>query len=387
MFFVLLALAAIGHPILWAAAVNRVHGIGAERRWIDALTLLCAVMLGVLPLALAALFWQHGLDPATLRGTPLRSAANSYVVFCALLCVASVIHRAWLTFHAERQGAVVANHTTRMNWNIPQASLLAPGLPAWLGKVPGNEVVSLQVHEKRLVLPRLTPGCGGVRIAHISDLHMSGRIHKEYFERVAEEVNLLKPDLIALTGDLVECDACLDWLPDTLGRLRAPGGVYFVLGNHDRRTNHRRLVESLEGLGLIHLGGRCQHVTYRDMRIELAGNELPWFGPAPRVSPLQQASAERPSLRILLAHAPDLFAWASDHNFDLILAGHNHGGQVCLPLLGAILAPSCSGTRYAGGTFRRGNTLMHVSRGTASLTPFRWNCPPEIALLDLRPAS
>ena len=66
-----------------------------------------------------------------------------------------------------------------------------------------------------------------------------------------------------------------------------------------------------------------------------------------------------------------------------MLAGHNHGGQVRLPLVGAILAPSLSGTRYACGTFRRGNTVLHVSRGTGSLTPFRWNCPPEIALLVL----
>jgi predicted MPP superfamily phosphohydrolase len=66
-----------------------------------------------------------------------------------------------------------------------------------------------------------------------------------------------------------------------------------------------------------------------------------------------------------------------------MLAGHNHGGQVRLPLLGAILAPSLSGTRYASGAFRRDNTVLHVCRGSGSLTPFRWNCPPEIALLHL----
>ena len=88
-------------------------------------------------------------------------------------------------------------------------------------------------------------------------------------------------------------------------------------------------------------------------------------------------------LRFLLAHGPDQFAWAQQNDFDLVLVGHNHGGQVRLPLLGAILAPSLSGTRYAGGVFRRGNTVMHVSRGTGSHTPLRWNCPPEVALLTL----
>jgi predicted MPP superfamily phosphohydrolase len=88
-------------------------------------------------------------------------------------------------------------------------------------------------------------------------------------------------------------------------------------------------------------------------------------------------------LRILLAHGPDQFGWAQQNDFDLMLAGHNHGGQIRLPFLGAILAPSLGGTRYASGVFRRGRSVMHVSRGTGSLTPVRWNCPPEIALLIL----
>ena len=67
-----------------------------------------------------------------------------------------------------------------------------------------------------------------------------------------------------------------------------------------------------------------------------------------------------------------------------MLAGHNHGGQVRLPFVGAILAPSRHGVRYAAGAFRSGNTVMHVSRGTSCLTPLRYNCPPEIALLILR---
>ncbi len=66
-----------------------------------------------------------------------------------------------------------------------------------------------------------------------------------------------------------------------------------------------------------------------------------------------------------------------------MLAGHLHGGQVCMPFLGAILAPSLYGVRYASGVFTRGKTVMHVSRGTGSLTPVRYNCPPEISLLTL----
>ena len=82
-------------------------------------------------------------------------------------------------------------------------------------------------------------------------------------------------------------------------------------------------------------------------------------------------------------HTPDQFDWAVNHGVDLALAGHTHGGQVCFPLLGAVASPSLYGTRFAGGTFRQGDTVMHVTRGISGETPLRWNCPPEIAVLEL----
>jgi predicted MPP superfamily phosphohydrolase len=116
----------------------------------------------------------------------------------------------------------------------------------------------------------------------------------------------------------------------------------------------------------------------------LAGNELPWFGPAADIGEVSASETSGQPLRILLAHSPDQFGWAQRHGVHLMLAGHNHGGQVRLPLLGAILAPSRHGVRYAAGAYRTGDTVLHVSRGTSSLTPIRVNCPPEIAILVLR---
>jgi hypothetical protein len=223
-----------------------------------------------------------------------------------------------------------------------------------------------------------------MRIAHLSDLHMSGRICREYFEQVAEQVNRREPDLVAITGDLVERERCLEWIPQTLGRLRAPGGVYYVLGNHDRNVDAGRLHAALAAAGLIHLGGHWRRILLRDAPLLLAGNELPWFGPAAEMSDCPPRDSHGLPLRILLSHSPDQFGWAQERDFDLMLSGHNHGGQVRVPLLGAILAPSRHGVRYSAGAFRGGNTVMHVSRGTSCLTPLRYNCPPEIALLVLR---
>jgi uncharacterized protein len=382
----LLAAAAIGHVILWGAIINRLHGVGAHRRWIDLGTLLSGLMLAVFPIAYAAILWQHSRTGAVPGGEFVERVASWYVAACAMLLVVAVMHRIWLALHAERSGVLLANHTTRVDFpKLDKAAYFAPGIAALLGRIPGNEALDLHIHEKQVVIPRLSAAADGLRIAHITDLHMSGRISKEYFSTVVEQVNLLKPDLVAITGDLVEREACLDWLPDTLGRLQATAGVFFVLGNHDCRVDQNKLQTALAKLPMIHLGGCWRQVVVRSAPILLAGNELPWYEAA-------AAAADRPPfdpadrpLQILLSHGPDQLDWAVSLDFDLMMAGHNHGGQVRLPMLGAVLAPSRSGTRYAGGVFRRGRTVMHVGRGTSSLTPFRWNCPPEIALLILRP--
>ncbi|MEX2091632.1 MAG: metallophosphoesterase [Pirellulales bacterium] len=377
MIYLLLAVAAVGHVIFWTAIVNRLHGLGIERRWIDVATAACGFALAAIPLAIAFALWQ-----APHAGLP-STATWGYLYFSAACCLLAAIHRVWLALHPERRGALQSNHTTRVDLDHhDRTQLTAPGIPRWLARIPGNQVLDLHVHEKRLAIERMPAG-RELRIVHITDLHMSGRIAKEYFVEMAAAVNALEPDLIMLTGDVVEREKCLSWLPDTLGQLRAAAGVYYVLGNHDLRVDHRRLVRELNDLGLIHVGGTWREAIVRDTPVVIAGNELPWFGPAPRTAGLPPRDESGLPLRVLLAHTPDQFAWARLHDFDLILAGHNHGGQVRLPILGAILAPSLSGVRYASGTFQRDNTVLHVSRGTGGLTPFRWNCPPEIALLVL----
>ena len=119
----------------------------------------------------------------------------------------------------------------------------------------------------------------------------------------------------------------------------------------------------------------------------LAGNERPWVKNVGNLSDAPRRRADHLPLRLLFLHTPDQFHWARAHDADLVLAGHTHGGQICFPLLGAVACPSLHGTRYAGGVFRRGNSVMHVTRGLSGRTPLRWLCPPEIALLELEAGS
>src|SRR5262245_35784298 len=115
----------------------------------------------------------------------------------------------------------------------------------------------------------------------------------------------------------------------------------------------------------------------------LSGNELPWFGAAP-VTP--HSALRSPYLKILLSHTPDQLPWARQNGFDLMLAGHNHGGQIRLPHLGALIAPSPFGFRSPGGLYLEPPTLLHVSRGLGGIHLIRVNCPPELALLVLESA-
>lgn len=384
MIYLLLAAALLGHVIFWASLVNRLHGLGIDRRWIDLATMTCGAALGGIPLVVAFYFWRAG--GISFEGDLFGRAIAVYLYLSAVAFLCAAVHRLLLSMHPERSGALASNHTTRVDLSQHTLdALAAPGIPRLMAQIPGNQIFDLHLHEKCIIVPRMPAG-RELRIVHITDLHMSGRVTKQYFMEIVAAVNRLDADLVLLTGDLVEREACVAWLPETLGALRSKSGVYFVLGNHDLRMDHRKLLDELGRLGLIHVGGTWREAEVGGVRIVLAGNELPWLGPAPNTALLPPRDEDELPLRIVLAHTPDQFGWAQMHDFDLILAGHNHGGQIRLPWLGPILAPSLSGVRYASGTFVRGNTVMHVGRGTGGLTPFRWNCPPEIALLVLVPA-
>jgi predicted MPP superfamily phosphohydrolase len=161
-----------------------------------------------------------------------------------------------------------------------------------------------------------------------------------------------------------------------------------VLGNHDKRMpDVGRVRQLLNETGLEDLGGRCSQAQWQGCRVLLAGNERPWF-PAVSDDLLKQTMSlpGATPFRLLVSHSPDQFRWARRHGFDLMLAGHNHGGQMRFPLLGPLVSPSLYGTRYSGGVYYEPPTLLHVSRGISGEHPLRWNCPPELAQLKLERA-
>ena len=311
-----------------------------------------------------------------------------YLVACWIVAVVNL--GAWTWRHLlHRPPAVLRRQDTR-RVRLPPPPPDAPDSPEdrhhRLVYLPGNEILDMELCRRHLDVRLLAPALDGLAIVHLSDLHFTGRVGKAFFRQVAEWTNGLEPDLVAITGDLVDNPDCIGWIPDTLGRLRARCGVYFVLGNHDVRTDFHRIRQAMVDAGLIPLGGRWIEVPAGGATILLAGNELPWIPPAADLRGAPPPAAEGGPLRILLSHSPDQLPWARHHRFDLMLAGHTHGGQICFPLVGPILTPSRVGVRYASGIFHEPPTILHVTRGISGEFPVRWLCPPQIVKLVLRAA-
>ncbi|WP_397571823.1 metallophosphoesterase [Schlesneria sp. T3-172] len=247
--------------------------------------------------------------------------------------------------------------------------------------LPGNEQFTLEVSTKTYTLPRLPVEWDGLSILHLADTHFLGGVKRTYFERVCEEANGLKPDVILFTGDLLDDLSTLDWLPSTFGRLRAPLGKYFILGNHDWLVGAERIRAELQRQGWIDLASQCIELRSPEKTrpLILAGDETPWMGTHPDLSQVDPSH-----FRILLSHTPDNITWATEQGIDLMLAGHTHGGQIRLPILGPVYSPSRFGCRYASGVFWIDPTLMYVSRGISGREPVRYNCVPELTKLVLK---
>jgi uncharacterized protein len=380
----LAAIAFLGHFSIAVWLFNRLHAQPWARQTIKALEKVL-LLVAAFVVALFVLRWLvagYGFLPSLGHQ---RSVADwLWLGYAALSWLAAaLVLPCWLIpkLRERLPQALVSNDTTLVD--VRERLGFAPlhGTEArLLARLPGNEIFRLAIQRKTIEYDRLPPELNGLSIAHLSDLHMTGELGREFYDVVVDETNALEPDLIAITGDILETTECLPWIWPTLGRLRAKRGKYFILGNHEMRlTGVEQLRAALSAAGLVDLGGHCERKVINEAEVLFAGNELPWFGKAPDIG-----TSGNSKFRVLLSHTPDQLIWARANGFDLMLAGHNHGGQIRLPYLGALISPSRYGFRYAGGLYHEPPTLLHVSRGISGIHPIRLNCPPELALLVLQ---
>jgi predicted MPP superfamily phosphohydrolase len=250
---------------------------------------------------------------------------------------------------------------------------------SFLARLPYNQIFQVEFSEKTFRLPQLPGPWDGLKVLHLTDLHMCGTPDKQFFRYVMDRCNDWQPDIVAITGDIVDSHTHHRWILPVLGRLRWRLGAFAILGNHDSWQGPEYTRRRLRRLGIHVLENRSEQIDVRGQPLVVVGHEGPWFRPEPDLTRCPTGT-----FRLCLSHTPDNIVWARRHDIDLVLAGHNHGGQIRFPLIGSILVPSRYSRRYDCGTFHEGKTVMHVSRGLAGQHPIRLNCHPEATLITLQ---
>jgi predicted MPP superfamily phosphohydrolase len=237
----------------------------------------------------------------------------------------------------------------------------------------------LVVERRDVPVADLPAALEGLRVGFLTDVHCSRWFSPEDVHTVAQRLNGEKPDIIFLGGDYVTWGdrQFVHASADALSGLSAPHGVFGILGNHD---DDRDMPAALNARHIAVLKDARTRLTINGELINLVGIRF-WTKRTSDIAALMRGQA---GTTILLAHDPRRLTEATALSIPLVLSGHTHGGQVVLPLVGAVAAQKFP---VIAGIGRREDTTMFVSRGVGTVyVPVRINCPPEVVVLTLRSA-
>src|SRR5688500_2580155 len=218
----------------------------------------------------------------------------------------------------------------------------------------------------------------GLRVAPLTDIHHSDLVGAEGVTNAVQRALAQRPDMIVLGGDYVTFGdrAFVGPVAELLSPLRAPHGVFAILGNHD---DDKDMPGALARQGFTVLKDQRTRIVIRNEPLEIAGIRF-WTR---RPAELRRVLRNAHDTVLLLAHDPRRLDEAAQLNIPAVLSGHTHGGQVLLPGVGAV----AKAARFPilQGTGRRGETSIFVSRGIGTVyVPVRINCPPEVAIVTLK---
>ncbi len=247
-----------------------------------------------------------------------------------------------------------------------------------------------QVTRRTLLFSDLPPGLDGLKLLHLSDLHAGIHLGEDAMQEIVARVNALRPDLIVQTGDMIDISrAFIPPYVRAFRELSAPLGVVTVLGNHDRYTGESEVIRGCRDAGQVFVQNGCHVIERNGAELALLGIDDPhnWQPDDPQAADVDAALDAAPpasrAFRVLLAHRPGAWDAAVPRGIPLTLAGHIHGGQFYLPVIGWSAGSLI--TKYVMGHFQRGNSQLYVSRGIGVVgVPIRVFAPPEIELFELR---
>lgn len=240
-----------------------------------------------------------------------------------------------------------------------------------------READHVTVRENVVTSPRLPAAFDGFTILHVSDLHVD--LSENALQHLISFVGDLRYDICVLTGDyrgktFGPFQRAIDGVGELRAKLRDP--VFCILGNHDTI----RLTPAFEAMGIRMMFNEVETITRGDAQIHIAGVDDPHFYLADDI-PKVAAQIPKDAFSILLSHTPETYKEAAEHGFDLMLSGHTHGGQLCLPGGYAIKLEAVLPRHMGNGAWRYGELAGYTSVGVGtSLLPVRLNCPPEVTL-------
>jgi len=244
-----------------------------------------------------------------------------------------------------------------------------------------RNAVALQIRHNEIAMPRLPAAFDGFTLLHLSDLHLDA--NPDYPVVLIERLQEVDYDVCVVTGDFRaktygSHEAALAALARLRPHLRGP--VYAILGNHDSI----RMTTGIEQLGISLLLNESVALEREGTTLHLAGIDDPHYF---QVDNFEKAAANIPpdAAAILLSHSPEPYRLAAHAGFDLMLSGHTHGGQICLPGGIALITNASCPRRFCKGAWRHHAMQGYTSTGSgSSVVGVRFNCPPEITLHSLR---
>ena len=269
---------------------------------------------------------------------------------------------------------------TRRKFLITAGGALAAG---GLGGYSFRESGALEPRFVTVPIVGLPPGFDGFRIAFLSDLHRSWFITGGYISSAVSLANSFQPDIALLGGDYINSDpAYIAPIMEELGGLKAPLGIFAVQGNRDIRVNRLQTTNEFARRGIQELTNRNCRISRNGDGLWLCGIDDSTIGHPDVGASLDGMPPD--AVAVAITHNPDLTESLEDTRIRLVCCGHTHGGQINLPVLGRPLIFSRHGQKYALGLVQAPHTKVFTTTGVGSVfPPFRFRCPPEVALLTL----
>lgn len=294
--------------------------------------------------------------------------------------------------HLQQRVGIEADHATQIfgrgrtffhieNWYSIHALMRLTLRCLGLYRQGLRNAAAIQIRHNDVVIPRLPEAFDGFTLLHLSDLHLD--MDPTYPAALIERIQQVDYDVCVMTGDFRAKTygphaAAIEALAKVRPHLRGP--VYAILGNHDSI----RMVSAIEALGITLLLNEAVVLEREGANLHLAGIDDPHYY---QVDNFDKAAApiSPDEVAILLSHSPETYRRAAHTGFDLMLSGHTHGGQVCLPGGIPLMTNADCPRRFCKGAWRYHTMQGYTSAGSgSSVVGVRFNCPPEITLHHLR---